>query len=414
MSILSSALLTLAAAAPAGEPFLDIGFDAACYRAKELDRVVFIDFFTTWCGPCKRLDEETWKDAEVVAWLEEHTVPIKVDAEERVALAKRFGVDSYPNLVFVETSGELKGRIVGFREPKAFLEQAADVLAGVSRAERLRRTLAEDPGNPDLKMELARELEREGAKAEALELFLWCWDHGDEDPLRAFDRVRTSLLLSEIVRFGRAHPPALVALRERRDAAREVLLGREPTARATTDLCVLGATLEEAGVTLEVYDALRARESALPPRAGEAPVHDPLPRLFEEVAEALFRAGRHAEVVEGYGDPLAWFDGERKELDLLLVLAPEDDDGSSREARLASIVSEAGRLHQSLLVVGEDDDAAALARALVELAPGIATWKLLLKGARKAGEDERWRSLRAAAVEALPPEQHRKLPKPKE
>src|SRR5882724_1309085 len=44
-------------------PFRSIAFDAACAAAKSEGKLVFIDFYTTWCEPCKRLDKDTWTDA---------------------------------------------------------------------------------------------------------------------------------------------------------------------------------------------------------------------------------------------------------------------------------------------------------------------------------------------------------------
>ena len=74
--------------ASADGPFRDLGFEAALAEAKKAERVVFVDFYTTRCGPCKMLDRSTWKDEGVIKFLNEKTVALKIDAEKEVELAK--------------------------------------------------------------------------------------------------------------------------------------------------------------------------------------------------------------------------------------------------------------------------------------------------------------------------------------
>ncbi len=44
---------------------------------------VFIDMYTDWCGWCKRMDATTFKDPEVVKYMNEHFYPVKFDAEQK-------------------------------------------------------------------------------------------------------------------------------------------------------------------------------------------------------------------------------------------------------------------------------------------------------------------------------------------
>lgn len=51
-------------------------------KAKE-DKLVLVDFYTGWCGWCKKLDVETYKDPEVVALMNKYFYPVKFDAEQK-------------------------------------------------------------------------------------------------------------------------------------------------------------------------------------------------------------------------------------------------------------------------------------------------------------------------------------------
>ncbi len=69
---------------------------------------VLVDFFATWCGPCKML-------SLVMEKLDKKDlIPIiKVDIDEEQALAERYGITAVPTLIIFENGNEVK-RITGF------------------------------------------------------------------------------------------------------------------------------------------------------------------------------------------------------------------------------------------------------------------------------------------------------------
>ena len=83
------------------------------------DKLVVIDFWATWCGPCKRL-------APVIEALAQDydgkAIIGKCDVEEDEALAMRFGIRSVPTIVFLK-DGEEKDRIVGAAARPVFEEK---------------------------------------------------------------------------------------------------------------------------------------------------------------------------------------------------------------------------------------------------------------------------------------------------
>lgn len=96
-------------------------------KAKQEDKLVFIDVYTSWCGPCKKMAAEVFPLKEVGDVFNPNFLNYKIDAEkgEGIEIAKKFGVKSYPTYLFVNGDGELVYRSGGYNLPKIFLNEAA-------------------------------------------------------------------------------------------------------------------------------------------------------------------------------------------------------------------------------------------------------------------------------------------------
>ncbi|MBL8796569.1 MAG: thioredoxin family protein [Planctomycetia bacterium] len=114
-------------AAPA---FHALTLDQAQEKAKADGKVVMIDFYADWCGPCKLLDKKTWPDAKVQGWLRDHAVALKIDIDKDEAVAEKFKITSIPTLVFLKPDGTVVGKMVGFVKPEEFVERADAILSG--------------------------------------------------------------------------------------------------------------------------------------------------------------------------------------------------------------------------------------------------------------------------------------------
>lgn len=267
-------------------PFVDLSFDDACKKAAEENKLIFIDFYTTWCPPCKMMDQSTFRDESVVSTLTEKFVSLKVDAEKHRELAKRFGVRAYPTLLFVKPDGTPAGRMMGFRDARSFTSDALAILSGEDPAAKRRRELEEaaNSNDPMARMQFARQLMIEGKQAEALEQLLWCFDHGLEAG-PAFYGVRLSFLLGTIEQLGRKYPPAREALIQRRDQAEAQLSAGDATSQTFHDYSALNRTLREDARTMKVFDGLSAADRD---RLGATAV----------VQNLLLEAKRYDEIVE--------------------------------------------------------------------------------------------------------------------
>jgi thioredoxin-related protein len=92
-------------------------------KALKENKLIFIDAFTTWCGPCKQMAKNIFTNDTVADYYNKNFVNAKIDMEkgEGIELAKQYDVRCYPNLLFVDGNGNLVHRIAGSMSGKEFI-----------------------------------------------------------------------------------------------------------------------------------------------------------------------------------------------------------------------------------------------------------------------------------------------------
>jgi hypothetical protein len=101
----------------------------------------------------------------------------------------------------------------------------------------------------------AREMASRGDPTEALQELLWCFDEGMVGKV-GYTAVRTSFVLGAIVDLGKKYPPALTALRQRRDEARKQILAGHVDGTEIPDFAALNRELGEPKSTCFLFDQL--------------------------------------------------------------------------------------------------------------------------------------------------------------
>ena len=110
--------------------FIPGKFEAIKQRAAEEDKLIFMDVYTTWCGPCKRMDNEVFNVPEIGDYFNEHFISYKVDAEhgEGIAISRIYKIGAYPSLLFLNSEGEVVYTIRGFRPYEPFLDEVKSII----------------------------------------------------------------------------------------------------------------------------------------------------------------------------------------------------------------------------------------------------------------------------------------------
>lgn len=98
-----------------GVAFQDLTFQQALDKAAAEDKLVFMDCYTSWCGPCKNMLNNVFTLPEAGEFMNAAFVCVKYDMEkgEGVELRKRFGVRAFPTFFIIRPDGTVQHKLVG-------------------------------------------------------------------------------------------------------------------------------------------------------------------------------------------------------------------------------------------------------------------------------------------------------------
>jgi thiol-disulfide isomerase/thioredoxin len=373
-------------------PFRDVTLDRARQAAKDGGkRLVLVDFYTVWCGPCKKLDQTTWKDEHVRDWLSSEAICLKVDAEKDVPLAEKYRINVYPTVLLLRPDGTEIDRLVGYRDAQTFLADARDALAGNDSLSRARKKLeGADANNPQLRMSYGDALAQKGRAEDALSEYLWCFDHGLEHR-PAFTGVRLSFLLSKIVQLGQSHPAALDELRKRRDGAAKDIEAKRADFNTAMGFTALNSHLGEPQQTLALFDRIKADKSQ------PATIRN---YLLGQATDQLLTAKRYKEVLAG-ADARAKVRERIARHEQQKRFFP--DDPSLRTFMKRQVSVDGAKYYEALLGSGDQTGAAEVAATLVAFDPTDA-YPPLIAAAKRAGDRHAAEALTEAANKTRKPE----------
>ena len=92
-------------------------------KAAKEKKPIFLDAFTTWCGPCKKIAREVFTQNEVADYFNSNFINAKMDMEkgEGPGLVKQYAINAYPSLLFIDAKGKIISKRVGALDAKTFL-----------------------------------------------------------------------------------------------------------------------------------------------------------------------------------------------------------------------------------------------------------------------------------------------------
>ena len=115
-----------------------LGWNEGYQKAVKTNKILLVDAYTDWCGWCKRMDRDTYTDAEVIKKINDYFIPVKFNPEikdvtykiddQTVTGAQLYGQLSrgestgFPTVYYVFTKKKSLFLDPGYKDPKAFLQ----------------------------------------------------------------------------------------------------------------------------------------------------------------------------------------------------------------------------------------------------------------------------------------------------
>jgi thioredoxin-related protein len=97
-------------------------------KAEKENKIIFLDAYASWCGPCKWMAANVFTNDEVADFFNENFINAKIDMEkgEGVELAKKYQINAYPTLLFIDSKGEALHTYCGAADVKKFISIGND------------------------------------------------------------------------------------------------------------------------------------------------------------------------------------------------------------------------------------------------------------------------------------------------
>lgn len=103
---------------------------SALQEAESQGKLIFLDAYAAWCGPCKNMSKYVFTRDDVGDFYNDAFVNVKVDMEkgEGPQLAKKYKIRAYPTLLFIDSNGEVVMKVTGGRKPGQFIKMGRSAL----------------------------------------------------------------------------------------------------------------------------------------------------------------------------------------------------------------------------------------------------------------------------------------------
>ncbi len=147
-----------------GINFFEGSWAEALKEAKKQEKVIFVDAYAVWCGPCKMMSNNVFTDKSVGDFYNDNFINVKLDMErgEGLSFRKKYPVSAFPTLFYIDYSGEVVQKIRGALQVSDFIKAGKAALSKIDRSGEFAEAYEKGERSPELVYNYIKALNQAG------------------------------------------------------------------------------------------------------------------------------------------------------------------------------------------------------------------------------------------------------------
>ena len=135
--------------------FIENNLESAQLVAEKEGKLIMVDFWADWCSPCKWMDEQTFGKPEVVSYINENYISVRVDIDnfEGMEYKNKYNIRFLPTIMVIDANGKVIKKYEESMAPSKLLRVLKDLDENKVLPPYINRTMVQSVNKPDVPRE---------------------------------------------------------------------------------------------------------------------------------------------------------------------------------------------------------------------------------------------------------------------